>query len=122
VWKRTFYGDLVGQSVTDLSVGDPADQAIELADRGRLDDVDLDEPLPIEVIGGTPLPVGTTVAYALNGTVGAVTTVEPWPLDGGNLVHGLIPPPQFVDGANELTAYLVEGQPDDVTLRPLDLT
>jgi hypothetical protein len=122
VWKRTFYGDLVGESVTDLSVGEPADQVIELEDSGRLDDVDLDEPLPIEVIGGTPLPVGTTVAYALNGTVGAVTTVEPWPLDGGNLVHGLIPPAQFVDGANELTAFLVEGQPDDVTLRPLDLT
>jgi len=38
-----------------------------------------------------------------------------------SLVHGLLPPDLFEDGANELTAYVVEGPPGDETLRPLDI-
>jgi hypothetical protein len=122
VWKRTPHGELFGRHPDDLRIGDPADQQLVLDDPRDLDDIDTGEPLPIEMIGHTRLDVGTTVAYALNGTIGAVTTVEPFSVDDdGSLVHGLLPPDLFEDGANELTAYVVEGPPGDETLRPLDI-
>ena len=76
---------------------EPLDQPLVLDDPQRLDHIDTGEPLPLEMLGHAPLDVGTTVAYALNGTVGAVTTVEPWPSDDGELVHGLVPPDLFQD-------------------------
>ena len=122
VWKRTPYGELFGQAVDDLSIGDPVDRQLTLELPHGLDDIDTGEPLPLEMIGHADLDVGTTVAYALNGTIGALTTVEPWAADdGGPLVHGLVPPDLFEDGANELTAYLVDGPPGDETLRPLEV-
>ncbi|HEX6567745.1 MAG TPA: hypothetical protein VF015_01200, partial [Acidimicrobiales bacterium] len=63
---------------------------------------------------------GTYVAYALNGTVAAVTAVEV-PYEDGGLVQGLAPPRLFVDGANELAAYVVEGPPGDAVLQPVEL-
>lgn len=123
VWQRTPYGALFGQSPDDLRVGDPAGATLVVEHPDDLGDVDTSEPLPLETIGhAADLEVGTTVAIALNGTIGAVTTAEPWSDDdGGPLVHGMVPPDLFVDGANELTAYVVEGPPGDETLRPLDV-
>jgi hypothetical protein len=123
VWKRTPHGEeLFGRDVDDLRIGPPFGRQLVLEAPGDLDDIDTGEPLPIEMIGHADLDVGTVVAYALNGTVGAVTSAEPWGADdGGPLVHGLVPPDLFEDGANELTAYVVEGPPGDETLRPLDV-
>jgi hypothetical protein len=119
IWKRTPYGELFGRSPGAAGVGDPADGTLSVEHPGELR-IDTGEPLPLEVIGHTDLDVGTTVALALNGTIGAVTTVEPWfDAGGGPLVHGMMPPDLFVDGVNEVTAYVVEGPPGDETLRPL---
>jgi hypothetical protein len=125
IWKRTPFGDLTGRSVDALgpaTIGDdaPADGAIHLVGPpARLDDIDLDDRLPLEVVGETTLPVDTVVAYALNGTIAAVTTVEPAFQQIDTFAHGLLPPDLFVDGDNELTAYVVEGRPAAPVLRPL---
>ena len=83
-----------------------------------LDDVDLDDPLPIEVVGVTDQPRGTVVAFALNGQIAGVTET------GGSTMYGefiqsLLLPRLFVDGANDLRAYRVEGPVGSETLRPL---
>jgi hypothetical protein len=118
IWKRTAHGDLFGQRVDDLTIGDDVDQAVDVE---RFDDLTAsrtDDPL-LEVVGDADLPQGTVVAYALNGTVGAVTAVEPGVDGGAGLVHGLLPPHLFNDGDNELTAYVVEGQVGAEVLRPV---
>ncbi|HEX6237068.1 MAG TPA: sulfatase-like hydrolase/transferase [Acidimicrobiales bacterium] len=121
VWRRTRHGGLVGRDVADLTVGRRRDDILDVVPTG-LDDVDLDESLTLELVGRTHLEVGTVVAYALNGTIGAVTEVEPWGLEPElHLVHGLLPPGLFVEGENELTAYVVDGDPWDETLWPLTL-
>ncbi|MFP3899813.1 MAG: sulfatase-like hydrolase/transferase [Acidimicrobiia bacterium] len=121
VWRRTRHGGLVGRDVAELAVGQARDDAIDVVPTG-LDDVDLDGPLTLELVGRTQLEVGTVVAYALNGTIGAVTEVEPWGLEPDHhLAHGLLPPRLFVEGENELTAYVVDGAPGDETLWPLTL-
>lgn len=121
VWKRTVHGDLFGRRVDDLRVGEPAGTELEVDEPGDLDDIDTSAPLPLEIVGHVDLPVGTHVALALNGTVGATTTVGRWPVGGGWLVQGLMPPGLFVDGENELTTYVVDGSPGDETLHPLDV-
>jgi hypothetical protein len=126
VWKRTPYGDLFGREVDALDVGAPSEDAVHLADPptglAGDDDIDLDERLPLEVVGETDLPLDTVVAYALNGTVGAVTTVEPPHADLTSFAHGLVPPDLFVDGDNDLTAYVVDGPPAHPTLHALDVS
>jgi hypothetical protein len=121
VWKRTEHGDLFGREVADLDVGSAVDASVAVDHLGRLGSIDVDEPLPIEVVGNTDLPLGTIVAYALNGTIGAVTEVETGVEAGSNLAHALLPPDVFVDGDNELRAYVVGGEPGSETLRPIEV-
>lgn len=121
-WRRPPYRDLFGKDVDSLTVGRRFGGALDMVDPPtRLDHVELDKPLPLEVEGKTELPVGTTVAYALNGTIGAVTTVEPPDGSAPPIAHGLLPPSLFVAGTNNLTAYVVEGRPGAETLRPIDV-
>jgi hypothetical protein len=120
VWKRTPHGELFGRDVDDLVVGESTDTVLVVE---RLEDIEgssTDTPM-IEVVGDADLPQDEVVAYALNGVVGAVTTVEA-PLPGGDgLVHGLLPPRLFEDGGNELTAYVVEGGVGEEVLRSIDV-
>ena len=119
-WRRTAHGGLFGLDVERLDVGDPVDGEVAVE---RLEDVessDRHEPVA-EILGDAPLPRGTVVAYALNGTIGAVTEVEPPLGDGGGAVLGLVPPRLFRDGGNELTAYVVDGPVGAETLRPIDV-
>lgn len=120
VWKRTPHGELFGQRVDDLTVGDPVDVVLEV---DRLDDIEdsgRDNPLA-EVVGDVDLPQDTVVAYALNGVVGAVTTVEPSFADRGPLAQGMLPPRMFDDDGNELTAYVVDGDVGEEVLRSIDV-
>lgn len=121
VWKRTAHGDLFGRQVDELEVGRPADGAIAISGLDDLGDIAVDEPLPIEVVGTTTMDPGPVVAYALNGTIGAVGVIEEGRGPGFRLVHGIVPPSLFVDGENDLQAYLVEGEPGREVLRPLTL-
>ena len=118
VWKRTPHGDLFGRRVEDLSVREETDAVVEVRRLGEVEAARAGHHPLIEVVGDADLPQGTTVAYAVDGTVAAVTTAEP-PLYGGtSLVHGLLPS-RVLDGDNELTAYLVEGAVGDEVLRPI---
>lgn len=119
IWKRTVHGDLFGRPVDDLTVGAPADGEIRVDGLDRYRDVALDEPLPLEVVGRTELGEGTYVAYAVNGTIGAVTAVEPSAGGGPRLVQGIVPPRLVVEGANELRAYVVDGPVGEEVLHPL---
>lgn len=119
-WRRTAHGGLFGRPLDGLAVGEPAGVTIDVQDLARFDDVDTSAPIEIELVGETDLAAGAVVAYAVNGTVASVTEVEA-PFGDGALVHGLAPPSLFVDGANELTAYLVEGPPSRAVLRPVEL-
>jgi hypothetical protein len=121
VWRRTEHGALFGLSVDDLTVGEPTDDVIRIDALDDLDDISLDDPLPLEVVGLTDMADGTVVAYALNGTIGVVGTVEEGDWPGNNLINGIVPPRLFEEGRNELTAYVVEGEPGSETLRPLSL-
>ncbi|MDD9372006.1 MAG: hypothetical protein PV358_17935, partial [Acidimicrobiales bacterium] len=127
VWKRTAHGDLVGRDVADLAVGDAATEPVALAATG-LGDVDLDEPLPIEVVGTTRLSGGTDVAIALNGTVGAVADVEALPpgrVPAGSppqRIAGLLLPRLFVEGDNDVEVFAVAGPVGGEVLHPVPLT
>ena len=122
VWQRTAHGALVHQDVADLDVGDAAGGEVSVEALSDLGSIDVDDPLPIEVLGHTGLPEGTIVAYALNGTIGGVTEVVPgFERPEQQTVHALVPPDLFVDGENELTAYVVEGAPGAATLHELDV-
>jgi hypothetical protein len=121
VWRRTSHGLLVGAAVDELAVGGAADETIRIESADRLDDISLHDPLPIEIVGRTDLAQGSVVAYALNGTIGAVGEVEEGSGPGARLINGIVPPRLFVEGRNELVAYLVEGDPGSETLRLLTL-
>jgi hypothetical protein len=120
-WRRTAHGDLVDRAVEEVGVGAPASAGVAVADLDDWADVDLDGPVPLEVIGESDLPPAAVVAYAVNGTIGAVTEVEGRE-DDRALVHGLLPPHLLVPGSNDLTAYLVDGPVGDEVLRPLSVT
>jgi hypothetical protein len=121
VWRRTPHGGLVGRAVDDLDVGADrdGDEAVTVEGLDDLADIDTGAPLPLEAIGRSDLAPGTYVAYALNGTVGAVAEVEADERADAPLVLGLLRPDLFVDGANELTAYVVAGEPGAEELHPL---
>jgi hypothetical protein len=120
VWKRTVHGDLVGRDVDDLDIGARSDADMVLVDLERYDDVDTAAPLPLEVNGGTSAPLGTPIVLAVNGTVAAVTESGPSTLRGG-FVHALLLPRSLTDGANDVTAYLVDGDVGAEVLHPVVL-
>jgi hypothetical protein len=119
-WKRTEHGDLLGRPVSELTTGSAGGGTVHLDDLGRFGDIDLDRPLPIEALGRTDEPTGSTIAFALNGTIAAVTEAGVTAGDG-QVAHALLLPRLFADGANELSAFLVEGPVGSETLRPLEL-
>ena len=124
VWRRTRYGHLLGESVSALTVGDEVAGAhIAVDDVDRYADVDLDEPLPLEVVGRSEgLEDGEIVAYALDGRVAAVTEVERVNETAEEaLVHALLWPEALRAGPNEMAAYAVEGSVEQPVLHPVAL-
>jgi hypothetical protein len=119
VWRRTEYGALVGAEVTDLEVGDPADQSVAVQDLDRWNDVDVDRP-PIELVANSPVPSGSAVALTVDGVVAAVVPTSPSPY-GVAILHGLLWPEALHEGRNEIGAYLVDGPADTPVLHELDV-
>jgi hypothetical protein len=79
-----------------------------------------DDPPVLEVIGQTALPLGTSVAVAVNGVVSAIAPVES-PGFALSVVHAMLLPEPF-GAANEITAYVVDGPSGAETLQPLAVT
>jgi hypothetical protein len=122
VWRLTRYGAVVGADVDGLPRGAAVDGTVTVGWPPGLDDVDTGEPLPLAVVAGTDQPVGTVVAFALNGTVGALGEVQDGDEPGGKLVQGMVLPWLVEDGANALEAFVVTGDPAAPTLQPLDVS
>lgn len=118
-WRLTDHGDAVGQPVDRYEVGDPVDATVTVTWPGGFDGIDTDEPLPLLLVAGTDLPVGTTVAFALDGTIAGLGEVEDYPEGGGRLVQGMLVPSAFHDGDHELEAFVVTGDPPAPVLAPV---
>jgi hypothetical protein len=120
VWRRTEHRDLLGREIATLDLGPEAGETIAI---DALDDLQRQDPgeVPLlEVVGRTGIPEGTTVAYAFNGTVAALTEVEPPYGDPKrNMAVALVPPRLLVEGDSELAAYVVDGPPGKEVLRRL---
>lgn len=120
-WRTTEYGDVFGEDVAAVAHGPAHDGRVRIGWPASLDAVDTDEPIPLEILASTNAPAGTVVAFALNGTIGSLGEVQDSYQEGGRLVQGLLPPSLFEDGANELEAFAVTGDPDAPTLHALDV-
>jgi hypothetical protein len=118
VWERTRHSDLLRVSVEQLTIGDPLGTSLEMREPESWEPLDTSEPLPLVLVGNTDLPDGSVVAVALNGDIAALGEVE---ASNEASVQALALPDLFVDGDNEITAYVVEGQPGRATLHPIDV-
>jgi hypothetical protein len=121
VWKRTEHGDLFGHRVDDLAVEAAGEGSVAVDDLDRIEELGPFQAPYIELVGRTSLPEGTCVAYALNGTIAAVTEVVPATGDEGALAQALVPPAMLAQGHNELTAYVATGPVGSEVLTPLDV-
>lgn len=123
VWAQTEHAALLREPVEELSVGEPVDGVVDVIDPASWGQFDTEEPLPLVVYGQTELAEGAlqegdVVAFGLNGRVAALTEVAG---TAERTVHGLLLPELYEDGDNELSAYVVEGEPGEEVLRPLDV-
>jgi hypothetical protein len=129
VWQRTEHGALVGRDVDELTVGDPAGDALAVEQLDRIRQPRGDPPL-LELVGHTDLARDRVVVVAVDGLVaGIAPTTEPLDegfgddadYEGSSTVHALLWPAPFRDDGSEVTAYVVEGEPGAETLRPLEV-
>lgn len=118
-WRLTDHGAAIGQPVDRFAAGDPVDAAVTVTWPDGFDGIDTDEPLPLHLVAGTDLPAGTTVAFALDGTIAALGEVQDHPEGDGLLVQGLLVPWAFHDGDHELEAFVVTGDPSAPVLAPV---
>jgi hypothetical protein len=124
VWERTEHADLLREPVEQVGVGEPVDGEVDVVDPASWEPVQTDEPLPVVIYGTTELAEGAleegdVVAFGLNGRVAALAEVAG---TSERPVHGLLLPDLYEDGENELSAFVVDGEPGDETLRPLRVT
>ena len=102
--------------------GAAAGGAVTVGWPAGFEDIDTRDPLPLEVVAGTDVPVGSVVAFALNGRVASLGEVQDSDERGGKLVQAVLAPWLFEDGANDLEAFLVTGGTSVPTLAPLAVT
>lgn len=112
--------DLVGRDVDELEIGSAADVEASV-DLDPFADVDPGSgTVPAIVIGNlSQLVDGSAVAVALNGRIGAVSSVF---ADEGAAAAfvGLVPDAWFRDGSNNVRLYLVSDTAGDLGARPIE--
>lgn len=112
-------GDDGGDGGGDLGgVGDVPEVDLTIDGAGRFDDVDLDDPLPLEMTGTVDGSSGrgrAGLAIAVNGTVAGTAAIPGG--EGSQRWRVLLWPDAFVDGENQVEVYLVTGSPEDPTFR-----
>jgi hypothetical protein len=121
-YQRGRYGELVGMRADDLiDAGSSSRQRAVLDRPERYDDVDPDaDVIPAYVSGTIEVDGRTTVAVAVNGTVGGTFTIEAVPDDGSaSRFWTLVPPELLRPGANLVELYVVHGGPATPRLAPL---
>lgn len=121
-WRPTGYGALVGEDVGTVAQRAAASGTVTVVWPSGFDDIDTHDPLPLEVVAGTDVPVGSVVAFSLNGRVASLGEVQDSDERGGKLVQAVLAPWLFEDGANDLEAFLVTGDTSAPTVAPLAVT
>jgi hypothetical protein len=118
-WRPTRYGAWVGEDVGALAQRPAAGGTVTVVWPAGFDDIDTRDPLPLAVVAGTDVPVGSVVAFALDGRIASLGEVQDSDERGGKLVQAVLAPWLFQDGANDLEAFLVTGDASAPTLTPL---
>ena len=116
------YWRLVGRPAIDLDVGGSAGAtaSIDKLDSKLLRSLPRHSLLVPSPLGGavSGLAPGTTIAFALNGTIAAVSQVYRQP--GGGLRFSVLPGPSaFRPGRNRAQAFVVSGPASSPELREL---
>ena len=133
LYRLGAYGDLVGRPVDELPGGDAVTLSGWVSDLGAYDDVDPEgEDVPAYLSGQFAISGEYRrrfLAVAVNGRIAGWSEIYA----PGYLVFGnqpgregwrwwtMIPPELFRRGSNEVDLYLMEGEPDSVTLRRISL-
>ena len=121
VWQRTRHGGLVGRSVDELDVELDGVGSLPISQLDRIERPGGAPPL-LEVVAECRLAAGEVVAITVNGVVSAVAPVAPLSASdpaAGQVVHALLMPDAFEADGNDLTAYLIDGEPGAETLHLL---
>jgi hypothetical protein len=119
VWRYGQWGDLVGEPVADLEVGEPIESSGSVDVPAGLRELHLDRPhLPIYVQGNLPDLVNRDVLVTVNGAVAGWSRVAERSEARGDF-GVLLPPPLLHDGENRVTVYVVDGAADAPVLHEL---
>lgn len=111
IWQTASETPLIGRQVDDLDLSAPSGRrpsdapTLTVAGLDQLRDVDLDAPLPLEVLGEVSGAEGRTLALALNGEVAATVQIDETTRAP---VRALLLPSAFVAGDNSLTACVLD--------------
>jgi hypothetical protein len=120
VWQRTAHGALVGRNVADVAVEEDGVGTLTIDQLDRIERPG-DAPPVLEVLGRCRLQAGQVVALTVNDVVAAVAPALPVSASApgeDRVVHALLLPDPFAD-ANDVDAYLVDGEPGSETLHLL---
>lgn len=114
------HGDLVGRRVADLSTGPAAPVTARLNVGPRTTVEPGSHSFPAMVWGGVRgAAVGTPIAVAVNGTIGAVPLVFPDATTDAAQLAGVVPDRLYRAGANEIALFVVETEAETTRLRPM---
>jgi hypothetical protein len=130
LYRHGDYGELVGQQVEALDVGEPVDRESVLREAADFRAVDPDaQQVPAYLSGEVRGEDELVVAVALNGVIGGWSRTTPDGIDfeepapseaqSRQQFNVVLPRPLLRAGDNDLALYLVEGPPEDPTLVPL---
>jgi hypothetical protein len=121
--RATPHGELYGQPISTLDIGDQTNVSLELDQRDQLESGADDDPIPVYLGGWTDSDLGGAggdpwFVIALDGEVAALSPVFPAP-GHDQAVGALIDPTRLDPTGNDVTAYLITrpGAP----LRPVTL-
>lgn len=110
----------MGRNVADVAVEEDGVGTLTIDQLDRIERPG-DAPPVLEVVGRCRLQAGQVVALTLNDVVAAVAPALPVSASApgeDRVVHALLLPDPFTD-ANDVDAYLVDGEPGSETLHLL---
>jgi hypothetical protein len=118
VWQLVPRRPLVGRSLADLRLGDPAGATVEAGFADGFDDLELDAPMRLQIDTTATVEPGTPVVVAVNGVVSGSTLAEGGDGDVAH-VQVMVEPGALKAGANDVRLFTVEGEPGEDVLREI---